>query len=293
MKILVTGSTGFIGRYLVKELVKEKYKVRCLLREKSDISKLPKNIEIWIGDIKNKKSLEGICKGIDVVIHLAAKTTINDISPKKYKDFYETNVLGTRFILEESVKSKVKYFIYFSTVSVFGLLKDRENLDKNIINPQTPYEKTKYEAEKICVKYSKKFKLPLLILRPTMVYDFDEPQGEFKTLVKFIKFGIVPVIGTGNNLINIIDRKFLVKTTIHFIKHRVKGIKILNEKTITLNQFLDMIAQHYSKRSYKKFFIPIKFLYPIIFLLEIFSKTLEITPIITRYRLKNIEISSL
>ena len=76
MNALVTGATGFIGSHLVKELVREKHSVRALVLPGEDVSALEtQGVTVWRGDLSKRESLRGICNGMDVVFHLAARVT--------------------------------------------------------------------------------------------------------------------------------------------------------------------------------------------------------------------------
>ena len=121
MKILITGATGFIGKNLVPELVSKSHKVRCLVRKtsrKEDINYLKKlKVELFNGDLINKKSLKGICRGIDIVYHLTGVLGSFNASEKL---MFDINVRGTENILNESKEGKVKKFIFCSSAGVLG-----------------------------------------------------------------------------------------------------------------------------------------------------------------------------
>ena len=100
MKLLVTGASGFVGRHLVKELSKRGYELRCLVRSGSQVDFLPKeSFEKFVGDITCKDTLNGICDGMDVVIHTAALTNVKDVKKEGYL-FDKINAEGTRNLLE-------------------------------------------------------------------------------------------------------------------------------------------------------------------------------------------------
>lgn len=112
--ILITGGTGFIGPELVKKL-NRKYELKCLVRKTSDISKLPQDVKLWYGDLKDKKSLEGICKDVDSVFHLATIGSGGTPLFTDYREYKEVNVKGTRNLLEECVDSGIEEFVYCSS----------------------------------------------------------------------------------------------------------------------------------------------------------------------------------
>src|SRR5574341_1528499 len=104
-KVLVTGATGFIGRHLVKELVRWGYKVRVLTRN----IKQNQEIEVINGDITSPASLKDACSDVDYVFHLAALTNLDRLAKNQMAMFRRINVEGTKNILDAC--SNVKRFI--------------------------------------------------------------------------------------------------------------------------------------------------------------------------------------
>lgn len=202
-KILITGAAGFIGSSLVEHLLKDGQSsetLRLLVAPWDNLDNLPQNIfEIVICDIRDKKLVDKAMRGIDTVYHLAAKTVKRGGTYEYYKD---TNVNGTENLLEAAGKHQVKKFIYFSSISVFGLpawsgdIKGcNETWPKNF---SEPYGRTKYESEKLVINASKKFGLDYIILRPTTVYGPKDKAGIFQ-LFKVIKEGHFIFIGNARN----------------------------------------------------------------------------------------------
>ena len=109
-KILVTGGSGFIGRHVVNSLLKKKYKVTLL----DLVDPKRKDVRFVKGSILNRKLIKSLLKENKIVFHLAAQSDIN----KSTRDPSKTiliNILGTKSLLEESKKSKVRRFIFAST----------------------------------------------------------------------------------------------------------------------------------------------------------------------------------
>ena len=116
MNALVTGATGFIGLYLVKELVREKHSVRALVLPGEDVSALEaQGVTVWRGDLSKRESLRGICNGIDVVFHLAARVT--DWGTKK--QFYDAIYTATKNLIEEASGNAAR-LVYISSVAALG-----------------------------------------------------------------------------------------------------------------------------------------------------------------------------
>ncbi len=113
---LVTGATGNLGSNIVKMLVENNRKVKALVRQAS-ITKLDPGVEPVIGDLQDVKSLEGFFtheQGDELyVIHCASVVTID---PDFNQLVYDVNVIGTRNMIEQSLKAQVKKFVYISSI---------------------------------------------------------------------------------------------------------------------------------------------------------------------------------
>ncbi|MFM2117501.1 MAG: hypothetical protein RL316_691, partial [Bacteroidota bacterium] len=120
-KILVTGGTGFLGSYILQELITQGYHVRALFRKKErpfwiDSAVLEK-VEWVSGDILDIVSLEEAMEGVDNVIHAAAMVSFN---PAEKKALYKINVEGTANVVNACLEKKIKRFVYISSVAALG-----------------------------------------------------------------------------------------------------------------------------------------------------------------------------
>lgn len=292
-KILVTGATGLIGSGLVKALASEGHEVRCLVFENLKNFEFFKNlrVEIVYGDVTDINSINGICKDVDTVIHCVAVGDINAVSKKHYEQCRKVIVDGTRNLLKECLKFRVKRFIYFSSIAVYGIIDDKKKITletKKI--PKTPYEIIKLEAEKICFRYCKD-RIQLAIIRPCTVYDFstDDSVGigsELKLLIKMVKMGFVFIPGNGQSLINLIHRKKVIKRILHLLKKKnIDGVYLFLDEILTTNQLVDKIAKYHNIKNYYIIHLHPLLLLPFIFVLEELSKIFHFVPIFRTDRL--------
>jgi len=150
-KVIVTGATGFIGRYLINELKEENLKIISYSTIDGDIS----NEQTWL---KMPKA--------NFLIHLAAMTFI----PKSWeqtKEFIETNSLSLLNAIEYCKKNKCR-LIFLSTF-VYGN-KNTPIDERSELNPQNPYSLSKLLGENICSFYKKVDNLDVIILRPFNIF---------------------------------------------------------------------------------------------------------------------------
>lgn len=212
MKVLVTGSTGFIGSKLVKRLLQEGWQVRCLVRKKqTHIRKL----EYIFGDLSDPTSLAKACKGVDIVFNLAAVLPHHNLPASEY---FKTNYEGVKNILQASVKSKVKRVVHVSTVGIFGSTDNSIVDEKSKHRTNDPYSESKEAAEKLIAEYIKAKKIAIVIIRPTLAYGPGDIRPGFSDLFKFIWKRIFILVGSGENYFhtiyidNLIDALLLAAT---------------------------------------------------------------------------------
>jgi len=120
-KVLVTGGTGFIGAYIIKELVEKGYTVRAIRRS----NKLPFFISIdilnkveWVtGDVLDVIALNEAMQDVDAVIHSAAVVSFDK---RERKQMYNTNVDGTANVVNLSLENGIKKLVHISSISALG-----------------------------------------------------------------------------------------------------------------------------------------------------------------------------
>jgi dTDP-glucose 4,6-dehydratase len=174
MKILVTGSDGFIGSHFCEKLVKKGFKVRAFtfynaLNNRGCLEyvepKILKKMEIVSGDIRDPFEMDKAVKSCDYVVNLAALIGIpySYVAPKNYLD---TNVIGTLNMLEASRKHNVKRIILTSTSEVYGTAQQIPINEKHPLNAQSPYAASKIASDQLGLSYYNSFGLPVVIIRP-------------------------------------------------------------------------------------------------------------------------------
>jgi UDP-glucose 4-epimerase len=155
-RILVTGSSGFIGRNLVGELKRHNVEVITLTD--------PEGHRI---DVRDWRKIQEI-RDIDIVYHLAAKTYV-PFSFENPKAVYEVNVLGTLNILELCRLRDVEKIVFVSSY-VYGQPQYLPIDEKHPVQPTNPYMRSKVLGEELCRAYNNDFGLRCIILRPFNVY---------------------------------------------------------------------------------------------------------------------------
>ncbi|RZM11521.1 MAG: SDR family NAD(P)-dependent oxidoreductase, partial [Pedobacter sp.] len=150
--ILVTGGTGFLGSYIIKELIEKGYQVRALRRSSHLPSYIPAAIfdkVDWVeGDILDVVSLDEAMDGIDTVIHSAA---IVSFSKKERSKMYQVNVNGTANVVNLALENNIKKLVHISSVAAIGRTADGQQVDETKkweeSKVNTHYARSKYKAE--------------------------------------------------------------------------------------------------------------------------------------------------
>lgn len=151
-KILVTGGSGFIGAYIIKELVEKGYAVRAIRHSNAAPFFIPEHINArveWVpGDVLDVVSLDEAMEGVDAVIHAAAKVSFGD---KDRRSLYKINIEGTANAVNIALEKNIRRFIHISSVAAIGRTVTGETItEEKKWQPgkwHTSYAISKYHAE--------------------------------------------------------------------------------------------------------------------------------------------------
>jgi len=181
-KVLVTGGAGFIGRYVVKELLKKGYEVRVVDNLSKEESKTPENVEFFNIDLTNKEKSDFVFKDVDYCINLASKIGGIGYFHKLPATILSENnkIYSTTF--ELAVKHNIKKMVYFSSSMVFESTNKfpskEEDLSK-VPPPVSSYGFSKLIGESYCRAYFEEYGLKYAIVRPFNAYGINEAPGDY------------------------------------------------------------------------------------------------------------------
>lgn len=193
-KVLVIGGAGFIGSFVIRELLKHDVKEVVLYDnfargKTSNIEDVLKDKRCHIyengGDVRDIDLLNDAMKGVDYVIHLAAMWLLH------CKDFprtaFHVNIEGTFNVLEACVNNKVKKLIYSSSASVYGDAVEVPMTEDHPYNNKNFYGATKISGEAMCTAFNDRYGLSVIGLRYMNVYGPGQDQTAVYT-------GVVPIM---------------------------------------------------------------------------------------------------
>ncbi len=194
MKILITGSNGFIGQALTSYLLAETNASLSLIIRKNVSLRHEYNLykqritTTTIDNLALPASYQAALVGCDVVIHLAARVHIMDeVAANPLQLYRETNVDGTLNLAREAAKAGVKRFIYLSSIKVNGehTLPNTPFTSKDLASPKDPYGISKFEAEQGLFALSQHTPMDVVIIRPPLVYG-PGVNGNFERMMRFL-----------------------------------------------------------------------------------------------------------
>ncbi|MDC6404186.1 MULTISPECIES: NAD-dependent epimerase/dehydratase family protein [Maribacter] len=205
-EILVFGGFGFLGHYLVKELLRRQYSVT--VADIAENEELIDQVTHHYCDISDRNQVSSIFKGqqFDIVYNLAGFANLDNAIKHPIKTM-NLNVLGNMYILEECVKQKVDRFIYASSAYAMS-------------NKGSFYGVSKLASEKIIEEYHKKYNLPFVILRYGSVYS-ERPYDNnyiYNLVKKAVKEKRIDHHGDGNEIREYIHAADAAKLSVDVIE---------------------------------------------------------------------------
>lgn len=172
--VAVTGADGFIGSHLTEALLRAGARVRALAQYTStgatgwldDLGDdLRAGLDIRLGDIRDRRCVDDLVDGADIVFHLAALIAI-PYSYQAPQSYVDVNVTGTLNVLEAARERRVDRLVVTSTSEVYGTARFTPITEDHPLQGQSPYAATKIAADHLAESYARSFDLPVVLLRP-------------------------------------------------------------------------------------------------------------------------------
>jgi dihydroflavonol-4-reductase len=245
MTTLVTGATGFVGSHVARQLVSAGHPVRILSRKNSNLQPLDGlSVERVEGDLRDAVSLERAMRGVRRVFHVAADYRLSARNPG---ELYESNVDGTRLLLEAARDAGVERIVYTSTVATMAVPAD----DGALPNEETRaalgqmighYKRSKFLAELEAIKAASAG-VPVVIVNPTAPVGPGDwkPTPTGRIIVDFLNGKMPAYVDTGLNVVPVED--VAAGHLLAAEKGRIGERYILGARNMTLKQILDALAQ--------------------------------------------------
>jgi len=201
MPALVTGATGFLGQYIVEQLVARGERVRALVRKPTrDLVRL--GVETNCGDLTDRDVVIAACKGIDTVYHVAGVAGIWG----PWEHFHSINTRGTQHVIEGCLRHRVARLVYTSSPSVTFDGGDQAGIDEQTPYPDRwlcHYPHTKALAEQLVLAAHDSGLLATCSLRPHLIWG-PRDRHLIPRLIERARAGQLRRVGNGENLIDMV-----------------------------------------------------------------------------------------
>jgi nucleoside-diphosphate-sugar epimerase len=249
--VLVTGGTGFLGSYIIKELVERNYPVRAIHRSTSKVpfyipATIFEKVEWVEGDILDPFSLDEALEDVDAVIHSAAMVSFHRDDKNK---MHQVNVQGTANVVNAAIEKNISRLVHISSVAALGRSKtgghvneERKWQESNI---NTAYAISKYKAE-MEVWRGIGEGLNAVIINPSTVLGYGDWDTSSCRIFKTI-YNEFPWYSTGIN--GFVDIEDVSKTTVLLMQSDIKEQRfIANGDNWSFQQLFNTIADGFGKK---------------------------------------------
>ncbi|MGL4829847.1 MAG: NAD-dependent epimerase/dehydratase family protein, partial [Vibrio sp.] len=194
MKVLLTGSTGFVGNAVAVSIQAQELRL---------LGRRPSNVEGFFckAELNKNEDYSEYLENINVVIHIAARThSMNDSVDNSLESYREINTCGTVNLARQAAKAGVKRFIFISSIKVNGestILGEPFRAD-NFAQPEDDYGISKSEAEQELFAIAQETGMEVVVIRPTLVYGVGV-KANFASLMNLVSKGIPLPFGCINH----------------------------------------------------------------------------------------------
>lgn len=196
---VVTGAAGWLGTNLVRALVADRDRVRCLVRSADDaplLELLGRNVEVVVGDVRDPVAADRLFDGVDGAAVFHAAAVIHPTS--RTREFFDVNVGGTELILDRARRSHTTRFVHVSSNSPFGANARAEDrfTEDSPYHPYMGYGRSKLEAEQLVQRGHDRGDVETVIVRAPWFYGPFQPARQTQWFAA-VRRGRFPIVAPG------------------------------------------------------------------------------------------------
>lgn len=243
MKCFVTGATGFLGSHIARQLLAQGADLRLLVRPTSRLDNIADlAADRVVGDLRNVESLKKGMSDCEFVFHAAADYRLWSLNRQ---ELYDSNVEGTRNILQAARDSGVRRVIYTSSVATMGFGNNGRLTDERspvtLSNMIGDYKRSKFMAERLVIEAGQAGQDVVMVNPTTPVGERDiKPTPSGQIVVDFLRRKFPAYVDTGLNLVDVVD--CADGHLVAMEKARPGERYILGGENLTLKQILDKLG---------------------------------------------------
>ena len=244
MRVFITGGTGFVGSAVIRKILAAGHSVRALVRPGTSSRMLEGlSVERIIGDLSNGIILHDAMVDCQWVFHVAALYAYWGYS---WEDFYQSNVEGTRRMLEATIGTGVQRIVYTSSIACLGVPRDgkpgTENTPVTLKDMLSDYKRSKFLAEGV-VREFVSHGLQVVTVNPAAPVGVGDhkPTQTGKMIVDFLNGKMPAYVDTGLTIVDVDD-----VANGHLLameKGKVGERYILGGENLSLKQVLDLLSE--------------------------------------------------
>jgi nucleoside-diphosphate-sugar epimerase len=249
-RVLVTGGTGFLGAYILRELVERGYPVRAIRRDDRQPFYIPPHIldkVEWVpGDIMDPLGLEEAMEDVDAVIHAAAKVSF---AGNERHALYATNIEGTANVVNAAIAQGIRRFVHVSSVAALGRTKKEEK-----VTEEKKWESNKHQTTYGISKFHGELEvwrgigegLPAVIVNPSTILGYGDWNTSSCAIFKNV-YREFPWYSNGiNGFVDVADVSAAIVT---LLESNITGQRfILNGDNWSFRQLFNNIATAFGKK---------------------------------------------
>ena len=239
---LVTGATGLVGSHLAERLLREGWRVRALVRPHSRSSELEaQGVQLVVGELSDRQTLRQAAQGVEVVFHCAARPPLGG----NREQFYRDNVEGTVNVLDACLQGDVERLVHVSTVDVYGYV-DHDGADERTpFRADGLYSWSKIEAERAVMRYHDRYGLPIVIVRPCLIYG-PRDRHLLPSLLAIVERGRAWLVRRGQALVDLVYISDVVEALLLAAQAREavsQAYNVTDGARRTVREVIDVFAQ--------------------------------------------------
>ena len=250
-RVLVTGGTGFLGAYIIRQLVEEGYAVRAIRRRNKVqpvfIPEAVWNKVEWVtGDILDVVGLGEAMEGMDAVVHAAGKVSFSD---RDRPEIFGTNIDGTANLVNAALALPIKRFVHVSSVAAMGRVGNRE-----VVTEEKTWQESRYNTTYAISKYRGEMEvwrgigegLPAVIVNPSTILGYGDWNSTSCALFRSA-YREFPWYTEGIN--GFVDVTDTAKAVVLLLASDIVGQRyILNGDNWTFRRLFQSMAEEFGKK---------------------------------------------